>query len=408
MRRSSLLQGGWSAALVTTLILALTGTTLADDPPSGVQARRVALAALADGGLAIVDPDAGRQLGRIEGLGDATFGIALNPSNPRQAWAVSENAGLLYELDLSTWAIKGRPIDLSGGAGRPIQAHQPAFTPDGRFIVITVPGDDTLTLVHTATRAVSKINVPDRPHIVSVDAATGHAFVSCRGARPSAVFLDLPALDRRYDLSRGVRLGADELRAAGSAHMTIDLKLIPRVITAMGRRRFAVAVYGKRGPLIYQAGQDGQATLVDDLDLLVRERPRGVKANQEYLEAQAVSADGRTLAGTDQGPEPCLRIWTLDADGRGVREQPRILLPLEPYWVVLSEDAKTAWVTLHRQVDQSGREVTGRVLTIDLERRQVTHSVAIDDDGGLHCPKRLLVTTLPLQSIKALQERNSK
>ncbi len=340
------------------------------------ETRPVALAALADGGIAVVDPVKGRLIRRIEGLSDATFGIAVNPAQRSQAWAVGEKTGQLFQLDLSAWAVKGAPIAIGG------PAHQPVTTADGRFVLVTVPGDNTLTIVDARTRAVSKIAMPHDPHIVDIDPRTDHVFVSRRGAERGATFLDFAKVRAKFDLSKGVTLTGAEAGA-----LPIPISGAPRVITALGSGRFAIAMYGKRGPLIYQV-KDGKAALVDDLDNLTTVRPRAAKANLEYLEAQAVSADGRTLVGTDQGVPALLRVWDLDADGRGVRER-SIELPAEPYWVNLSADGRTAWVTIPKQGE------TGRVLTIDVASGRMTASVAIDDDGKRHTPKRMVVVDLP-------------
>lgn len=389
------------------IVLALLALGAAPDfAQESARTRTVNLVALADGGLAVVDPTSGRLLRRVEGLTDATFGVVVNPANPRQAWATGEKTGQLFELDLSTWAVKGEPIALSGTSGTAISTHQPVTTRDGRYVLVTTPGDHTLTIVDTQTRALSKVPMNHDPHIVDIDPTTGHVFVSRRGAERGATFLDFEALRQRHDLSRGVTLTAaqvDELKQAG-AYVPVAINGAPRVITALGRGRFALAVYGKRGPLVYEV-RDGKARLLDDLDNLVQDRPRQPKENQEYLEAQAVSADGRTLAGTDQGIPPFLRVWDVAEDGRGVRERKAIALPAEPYWVNLSPDGRTAYVSVPKFKDAHGTEQTGRVLTVDIESGRVAHDVAIGDDGRVHSPKRMITLSLPAELVAAAERR---
>ncbi len=368
--------------------------------------RTVALAALADGGVAVVDTVQGKLLRRIEGLTEATFGIVVSPINPAQAWATGEKTGQLFELDLSTWTVLGEPIALSGEDGRAVSAHQPVMTADGKYVLVSVPGDHTLTVVDTATRAVSKVPIPDDPHIVDIDAATGHVFVSRRGAKRGATFLDFPALAARFDLAKGVTLQANDVEglAKEGQYVEVPINGAPRTIRAMGRGRFAIALYGKRGPAIYEVA-GGKAAFVDDLDNLIAARPRAGKANLEFMEAMAISADGRTMAGTDQGVPPVLRVWSLDEAGRGIEETAAIGLPAEPYWVCLSGDGATAWVTLPKRKDGEGRDVTGSVLIVSVRDGKVLRDVPIDDDGRAHSPKRMVVVELPAAFFGAASER---
>lgn len=368
--------------------------------------RTVALAALADGGVAVVDTVEGKLLRRIEGLTDATFGIVVNPQNPTQAWATGEKTGQLFELDLSTWAVRGEPIALSGDPGRVVSAHQPVMTADGKYVLVSVPGDHTLTVVDTSTRAVSKVPMPDDPHIVDIDAATGHVFVSRRGAKRGATFLDFAALTSRFDLAKGAVLGPRDVEALVKEGLYVEIPIngAPRTIRAMGDGRFAIALYGKRGPATYGV-LAGKANFIDDLDNLIAARPRAGKANLEFMEAMAISADGRTLAGTDQGLPPTLRVWSLDEAGRGICERAAFPLPTEPYWVCLSEDGHTAWVTIPKYKDAEGREVTGSVLAVDMCEGRFVHDVKIDDDGGVHSPKRMILVDLPASFFTARPER---
>lgn len=368
--------------------------------------RTVALAALTDGGVAVVDAVEGKLLKRIGGLSDATFGIVVNPANPAQAWATGEKTGQLFELDLSTWAVRGEPIMLSGDPDRVVTAHQPVMTVDGKYVLVSVPGDNTLTVVETSTRAVSKVPMPDDPHIVDIDAATSHVFVSRRGARHGATFLDFAALSARFDLSNGARLGPQDVDALSNEGLYVEIPIngAPRTIRAMGHGRFAIALYGKRGPAIYEVS-GGKATFVDDLDNLIAARPRQGKANLEFMEAMAISTDGRVMAGTDQGVPPVLRVWALDERGRGVEERSSFRLPAEPYWVCLAGDGRTAWVTIPKRKDAEGRDVTGSVLAVDLCEGKVVHDVKIDDDGGIHSPKRMILVDLPASFFTARPER---
>ena len=386
----------WMAALV-----ALTCCAQADE-----ERRTVALAALADGGVAVVDTAEGKLLRRIEGLTDATFGIVVSPQNPAQAWATGEKSGQLFELDLSTWMVCGEPIALSGQAGRAVSAHQPVMTADGKYVLVSVPGDHTLTVVDTKTRAVSKVPMPDDPHIVDIDASTGHVFVSRRGAKRGATFLDFAALSTRFDLAKGALLGPQDVEALAKEGLYAEIPIngAPRTIRAMGHGRFAIALYGKRGPAIYQV-QAGKATFVDDLDNLIAGRPRAGKSNLEYMEAMAISADGRLMAGTDQGVPPVLRVWSLDEAGRGIEEVVAIGLPAEPYWVCLSNDGATAWVTIPKSKDAEGRDVTGTVLAVDMCEGRIVHEVKIDDDGGVHSPKRMILVDLPTSYFEPASER---
>ncbi|GEM_PF-4796810 len=385
-----MLRFAWIAVLAATAC-----AVQADD-----EKRTIALAALADGGVAVVDTHDGKLLRRIEGLTDATFGIVVNPADPAQAWAVGEKTGQLFELDLSRWEVKGDAIALGGSA------HQPVTTADGKFVLITVPGDHTLTVVDTATLAVSKVPMPDDPHIVDIDAATGHVFVSRRGAKRGATFLDFATLTTRFDLAKGATLQAADVEglAKEGLYLEIPINGAPRTIRAMGRGRFAIALYGKRGPAIYEVA-GGKATFVDDLDNLIADRPRAGKANLEFMEAMAISSDGRVMAGTDQGLPPVLRVWSLDESGRGVKEQAAFALPAEPYWVCLSNDGHMAWVTVPKHKDAEGREVTGSVLAVDMCEGRIVHEVKIDDDGRVHSPKRMILVDLPASFLAPTSER---
>lgn len=317
----------------------------------------VGLAALTDGGVAVVDLSRGKVIKKIEGLTDATFGVAVNPADRKQGWAVGQKTGQLFELDLTTWTVKGEPIALGG------KSHQVVTTRDGKLVLVTVPGDNTLTIVHTGTRAVSKIDVPDLPHIVDIDRAANHVFVSRQGAKRGATFIDLGAI--KHDFAKG--------GAVKGVGLEIPVNGIPRVVSALGGGRFALALYGKRGPVIYEI-KDGKAAFIDDLDNAVKERPRAAKDNMEYCEGAWLSADGKTLVGTDQGSPSMLRVWN------GATEVRAIELPFEPYWACVSRDGKTAWVTIPKV------EKSGRVLTVSLETGEVTQSVAL-----VGTPKRMVV-----------------
>ena len=363
----------------------------------------VALAALTTGGVAVVDPAAGKLVKIIGGLGESTFGIAVNPVRPAQAWATDEKAGLLHEVDLSAGTATGVVVDLAPGA-TVRSTHQPVITADGRYVLVTVPGDETLTIVSTTTRAVTKVPMKNDPHIVDIDRFTGHVFVSRRGALRGATFLDLEKLAARFDLERGGTLTDIDiagLEQAG-AFLAIPISGAPRVITALGASRFALAMYGKRGPLVYEVS-GGKARLVDDLDNVIATRPREPKGNLEYLEAQAVSRDGRTLVGTDQGIPSCLRVWELDASGRALAERCAIPLAAEPYWVNVAPSGATAWVTVPKFKDASGAERPGQVLTVDVASGRVTSTVQITGtDGRLHSPKRMVVEALPASFLSTM------
>lgn len=391
-----MLRLGWMAALAV-----MACSVHADE-----EGRTVALATLADGGVAVLDTVEGKLLRRIDGLTDATFGIVVNPRNPAQAWATGEKTGQLFELDLSKWEVRGEPIALSGDPGRPVTAHQPVTTTDGNYVLVSVPGDHTLTVVDTTTRAVSKVPMPDDPHIVDIDLATGHVFVSRRGAKRGATFLDFPALAARFDLPEGVVLGPADVEGLAREGLYVEIPIngAPRTIRALGQGRFSIALYGKRGPVHYEV-KDGKVAFLDDLDNLIASRPRSGKSNLEFLEAMAISADGRTLAGTDQGIPPCLRVWTLDESGRGVKERAAFVLPAEPYWVCLSSDGHTAWITIPKRRDAEGREVTGSVLAVDMCEGRVVHEVNIDDDGRVHSPKRMILVDLPASFLAPVSER---
>lgn len=398
--------------IVVAALLAATAQAQAQERQQrpGARGRTVSIAALSDGGLAVVDPASGRLLRRVEGLTEATFGVVVNPANPAQAWAVGEKTGQLFELDLRRWEVTGQPVALSGTAGTAVASHQPVMTRDGRLVLVTTPGDNSLTIVDTQTRAVSKVPLNNDPHIVDIDPATGHVFVSRRGnaSGPSrgATFLDLERLRAAVDLSKGVRVTPDQVNqlTQQGAYVEVPINGTPRVISALGNGRFAVAMYGKRGPLVYQV-RDGKATLLDDLDNMTS-RGGGPKANMEYLEMAVASADGRTLVGTDQGVPASLRVWDMDpTTGRGVRERRAIQLPAEPYWVNLSPDGRTAYVSVPKHKDAQGVEVTGSVLTVDVTSGRIVNEVAIGDDGKVHSPKRMITLELPADIVAAAERR---
>jgi DNA-binding beta-propeller fold protein YncE len=397
---------------VTRLVASFLVATLVAATAQAQEARgrTVSIAALADGGLAVVDPATGQLLRRVDGLTQATFGVVVNPANAAQAWAVGETSGQLFELDLRRWEVTGEPVALSGAAGTAVASHQPVMTRDGRLVLVTTPGDSSLTIIDTRTRAVSKLPLNHDPHIVDIDPATGHVFVSRRGnaSGPSrgATFLDLERLRAAVDLSAGVQVTPDQvnqLKQQG-AYIEVPINGTPRVISALGNGRFAVAMYGKRGPLVYQV-RDGEATLLDDLDNMTS-HGGGPKENMEYLEMAVGSADGRTLVGTDQGVPSSLRVWDLDpATGRGVRERRAIPLPAEPYWVNLSADGRTAYVSLPKRKDAQGADITGGVVTIDVTSGRIVNEVAIGDDGKVHTPKRMITLELPADIVAAAERR---
>jgi hypothetical protein len=299
-------------------------------------------------------------------------------------------------VDLSTGRVVGTPIDLvPGGSAR--STHQPVITADGRYVLVTVPGDETLTIVSTTSRALTKVPMKNDPHIVDIDRHTGQVFVRRRGAQRGATFLDLEKLAARHDLEQGGVLGDAEVQALveQGGYLAIPISGAPRVITAVGAGRFAIAMYGKRGPLVYEVSA-GKARLVDDLDNVIGTRPREPKANLEYLEAQAISRDGRTLVGTDQGVPAYLRVWEMDESGRAIAARRAIPLAAEPYWVNLAASGATAWVTIPKYKDAAGRERPGQVLTVDVAAGTVSRTVEITgNQGTLHSPKRMVVEALP-------------
>lgn len=87
----------------------------------------VLLVAFAKGGVVRVDARTGRILHRIDGLADATFGVAFHPKSPHRAWAVAEKTAELYEPDLRNGKVAVR-ASLRLGRG---PAHQPVVDPDG-------------------------------------------------------------------------------------------------------------------------------------------------------------------------------------------------------------------------------------------------------------------------------------
>lgn len=396
--------------LLAAALLPATAQAQDDQQRPGARGRTVSIAALSDGGLAVIDPGSGRLLRRVDGLTEATFGVVVNPADPAQAWAVGEKTGQLFELDLRRWEVTGQPVALSGTPGTAVASHQPVMTRDGRYVLVTTPGDNALTIVDTRTRAVSKFPLNHDPHIVDIDPATGQVFVSRQGnaSGPSrgATYLDFERLRAAVDLSKGVSVTAEQVTTLQQqgGYVEVPINGTPRVISALGNGRFAVAVYGKRGPLMHEV-KDGKVTLLDDLDNLTA-HGGGPKANMEYLKMAVGSAAGRTLVGTDQGVPSFLRVWDVDpTTGRGVRERRAIQLAAEPYWVNLSPDGRTAYVSLPKRKDAQGADVTGGVLTIDVTSGRIVNEVAIGDDGRVHTPKRMITLELPADLVAAAERR---
>ncbi len=303
--------------------------------PDGAFAERAYVTLEEGRGVAVLDARTLARLATVE-TGLKPFGVAIEPLGARAYVTDGVAGGSLAVLDTRTNAVVARvPL----GA----EPHQPAIV--GRRLFVPLHAEAAVGVVDLDALVLEKkIAVPAWPHLAR-ESGDGRVFVTCREGPGWLVSIDAAKLE---------------------VERKLPLLAVPRVPLPHAKRGLVyVTAHWLAGPLVVGTQGGPQGVLATGADPYA---PEG-----KIAEGLALAGDRTLLVGLEQAGEVAL----VDLESKAVAA--RVAVGRNPYWIEVSADGRTAFVSLAGE---------GKLAAVDLATREVRKV-----DVGPK-PKRLAVGTV--------------